>query len=271
MTYIRMIAAILFLYLPVSPALACGPDSNCAIGDRFYRIAMPEGHDGKTPVGALVWSHGYRGSAEGVMRNGSLRRMVSDAGLALIAAQGVNGTWELPYGPRTFNSTGAAEFAYFDAVLEDASKRFPIDPKRIIASGFSAGGMMVWNLACSHPEKYAGFIPMSGTFWLKPPESCVAPVSSIVHIHGDADTTVPLKGRRIGETKQGKVSEALEMYAQFGKFGQAKAEKSGSLTCQGQTNASGEILEFCLFPGGHSFRTEYLRYGIKRLRSAGQL
>ncbi|MFC6761018.1 hypothetical protein ACFQFQ_18435 [Sulfitobacter porphyrae] len=134
------ISALLLALISASPVLACGADTDCVLGDRTYRIAMPEGYDGKTPVGALVWSHGYRGSAAGAMRNGSLRRMVSDAGLALIAAQGVDGSWDLPKGPGTFDSTGAAEFDYFDAVLADAQARFAIDPERIIVSGFSAGG-----------------------------------------------------------------------------------------------------------------------------------
>ena len=259
------------LLLLASPALACGPDTDCAVGDRSYRIAMPDGHDGTTPVGALVWHHGYRGSAKGVMRNGSLRRMVSEAGLALIAAQGVNGTWDLPYGPRTFDSTGAAEFAYSDAMLDDASARFAIDRDRVIASGFSAGGMVVWNLACSHPANFAGFIPMSGTFWLKPPQTCVEPAASIVHIHGDADKTVPLTGRAIRETKQGEVEDALSMYATFGKFGPEQTSQTGALRCRNRANDAGNVLEFCLFPGGHSFRTEHLRYGIERLREAGQI
>lgn len=259
--------AIIFAF----PALACGPDSDCVVGDRTYRIAMPEGHDGITPVGALVWSHGYRGTAAGAMRNRSLRRMVSEAGLALIAAQGVNGSWDLPKGPRTFDSTGAGEFAYFDAVLADARAQFAIDRDRIIAAGFSAGGMMVWNLACTHPDPFAGFIPMSGTFWLSPPETCARPVSSIVHIHGDADKTVPLKGRAIGETKQGEVSDALALYRTFGGFGPVKRATSGDLTCEDRNNPAGHILDFCLFSGGHSFRTEHLRYGINRLKAAGQL
>ncbi len=254
-----------------SPALACGPDTNCTVGERSYRIAMPQGHDGTTPVGAVVWSHGYKGSARGVMRNNSLRRMVSEAGLALIGAQGINGSWDLPYGPSTFDSTGASEYAYFDAVIADATAKFAIDKTRIIASGFSAGGMMVWNLACNHPENFAGFVPMAGTFWLKPPETCKGPISSIVHIHGDADRTVPLTGRKIRETKQGEVQHALDLYTRFGNFGPTKASSTGTLTCQDRRNSAGKILEFCLFPGGHSFRTEYLRYGIERLRAAGQI
>jgi polyhydroxybutyrate depolymerase len=262
---------VLLFALFTSPAWACGTDTNCPVGERHYRISMPEGHDGTAAVGALVWSHGYRGSAAGVMRNRSLRRMVSNAGLALIAAQGVNGSWDLPYGPRTFDSTGAFEFAYFDAVIADATSRHHIDPNRIIAAGFSAGGMMVWNLACSHPEKFAGFVPMSGTFWLKPPETCATPVSSIVHIHGDADKTVPLTGREILDTKQGEVEDALAKYEAFAGHGDVTESRAGTLSCRNRSNPDGEILEFCLFPGGHSFRTEHLLYGINRLKAAGQI
>lgn len=265
------ILTLMFLALFATPALACGPDTDCPVGERHYRIVMPEGHDGTSPVGALVWSHGYRGSAAGVMRNRSLRRMVSNAGLALIAAQGVGGSWDLPLGPRTFDSDGSAEFAYFDAVIDDASARFPIDRDRIIASGFSAGGMVVWNLACSHPDNFAGFIPMSGTFWLRAPETCEGPAQSIVHIHGDADKTVPLDGRPIRETHQGKVSEALALYTRYGAFGDVEQNEMGNLKCEMRRNADGDVLEFCLFPGGHSFSTQHLKYGIERLKAASQI
>jgi len=250
-------------------AQACGADSDCQVGDRSYRISLPEGVE--APVGAVIWSHGYRGSAKGVMRNGSLRRMVHGHGLALIAAQGVNGTWDLPNGPRTPNSTGAAEFAYFSAVIADANSRFGVDPSRLVASGFSAGGMMVWNLACARPDMFAGFVPISGTYWLKPPATCASPATSIVHIHGDRDGTVPLLGRRIGPTKQGEVPQSLAHYSDHGGFGTQTEATVGPLDCTRSTNQTGAMLEFCLFKGGHSFRTEYLSYALDRLKDAGKL
>lgn len=263
------IILLIWALLAAPMAMACGVDSDCVVGDRTYRISMPEGV--KDPVGAVVWAHGYRGTAAGAMRNKSLREMVHDRGLALIAAQGVQGSWDLPKGPGSFNSTGGFEFSYFDAVIKDASKRFGIDTSRLVASGFSAGGMMVWNLACAEPEMFAGFVPMSGTYWLEPPETCAAPAASIVHIHGDADTTVPLDGRAIRETRQGKVSEALRTYAAFGQFGPVKPVKAPAMRCERQTNAQDDILEFCLFEGGHSFGTERLAYGIDELKAAGKL
>ncbi|MEQ6250574.1 prolyl oligopeptidase family serine peptidase [Sulfitobacter sp. HNIBRBA3233] len=250
-------------------AQACGADSDCRIGERIYRISLPEGTD--PPVGAVVWSHGYRGSAAGVMRNMSLRRMVNDRGMALIAAEGVGGSWDLPNGPRTMDSTGAAEFAYFERVIADATARFGIAPDRLVATGFSAGGMMVWNLACARPALFAGFVPFSGTYWQGPPETCARPASSVVHIHGTGDGTVPLDGRAIGPTRQGRVSDAVAHYAAHGAFGGFEISVEGPLRCRTAQNAGGERLELCLFDGGHSFRTEFLTYGLDRLEDAGKL
>lgn len=264
-----MMAAILAVV--AMPALACGPDSDCLVGDRSYRIAMPDGHDGATHVPVIAYAHGYQGSSAGAMKNGSLRRLATDLGAALLAFNSNGGSWILPNHPRQMDSDGAAEFAYVDAVLADAMARFAIDEARIMATGFSGGGMLIWNLACARSGSFAGFAPVAGTFWLKPPETCSAPVTSIVHIHGDADNVVPLDGRPIGPTKQGEVSDALALYTGFGAFEAPEAATYGDLRCEERGNATGQILDFCLFPGGHSFRTEHVRHAWDRLKEAGQL
>lgn len=261
-----MRSLFILLAMVLAPmAQACGANSDCAVGERVYRISLPEGSG--PPMGAVVWAHGYRGTAAGVMRNGSLRRMVHEQGLALIALQGVNGSWDLPNGPRTPDSTGAAEFAYIEQVIKDTQTRFGIDPAQLVASGFSAGGMLVWNLACARPELFTGFVPFSGTYWLEPPYSCAFPVASIIHIHGDRDGTVPLLGRQIGPTKQGEVPQALAHYSDHGNFGPLSEATEGPLECTRSTNDTGAALELCLFEGGHSFRTEHLSYALDRLKA----
>jgi polyhydroxybutyrate depolymerase len=268
----RSLAVILALAVvwAAAPALACGPDTDCQLGDRHYRIALPEGQ-GNAPVGAVVFAHGYRGSAEAVMRNKNLRRVVSDMGLALIALKSADDDWVIPYAPRHMDSDGSVEFRYVEAVIEDAGGRFPIDTSRLMAAGFSAGGMMVWNLACAMPKRFAGFAAISGTFWMRPPEHCAAPAASLVHIHGTTDPTVPLEGRAILETRQGDVAEALEMYEGLGGFRPDGEMEFEDLTCENRRNADGEILDFCLHAGGHSFRSSYLKFAWERLRAAGQL
>lgn len=263
----RFLVVLALMFLS-SPALACGPDSDCRIGARSYRIAMPEGVSG--PVGAIVFAHGYRGSARGVMRNTGLRRMVSDMGLALIAVKSARDDWDIPGAPSEMGSSGDAEMAYFEAVIADATTRFAIDPDRIMMSGFSAGGMVTWELACRRPDLFAGFAPMSGTFWQGPPANCAGP-ASVIHIHGTQDRTVPLGGRPIGPTRQGDVMDVLDMYRKAGGFGPVTRVEVDDMSCARQDNARGDVLEFCTFEGGHSFRRDYLAYAWGRLEAAGKL
>lgn len=174
----RVIAVALAALFPTI-GTACGVGTDCMVGDRSYRIAMP---DGVSAPGALLYFHGFRGSANGAMRNAGLRRIAHDKGLALIAANGVNGSWNLPGRPGNVHSDGAAEFAYVEAVLADAQAQFGIDPDNIIATGFSAGGMMTWNLVCARSDLLQGAVPMSGTFWEDVPDTCETAPISVIHI-----------------------------------------------------------------------------------------
>ena len=253
-------------------AQACGPDTDCMVGkNRHYRIKMPEGHDGKTKVGAIIFAHGYRGSAAGAMRNGHLGRMASDLGVALVAVKSYRDDWRIPGVPRNTGTDGSLEFDYFDAVVADLGSRFAIDTNRLLMTGFSAGGMMVWNLACHRSTLFAGFVPMSGTFWRPEPETCDSPSASILHIHGDSDPVVPLTGRKIADTHQGDVRTVLGMYAGYGGFGAAKPEIRDDWRCETRTNTAGQFLDFCLFEGGHSFKTTYVRRAWERFEAAGLL
>ena len=242
---------VLMSVLAGREAFACGPDTNCMIGDRHYRIRMPEGHDGKSEVGAIFFMHGYRGSARGIMRNKRIGKAVSDMGLALIAPKSAYDDWALPGSP---SEKEPVELEYFDALIADVSKRFAIDTNRMMASGFSAGGMMVWNLACERGDMFAGFAPISGTFWEPTPQACVSDPVNLIHTHGKTDKTVPLEGRRILATKQGNVHHVLEMYTRNGGYSNPQTFKEGDLECEEKTNDQGKLLEFCLHPRGHDMR-----------------
>jgi len=254
------------------PAHACGPDTDCTLSEnRHYRIRMPEGHDGESRIGAIVYAHGYRGSAKGMMRNKSMAKLATEMGVALIATKSFSDDWRLPGVPRNTDADGNLEFNYYDEVIQDVVRRFPIDRNKLMATGFSAGGMMVWNLICHRSELFAGFAPMSGTFWEPEPATCDTPPTSVVHIHGDADPVVPLLGRPIADTHQGQVPDVLAMYAKYGEYQDTGREILGKLECQNSQNAAGEILNFCLFAGGHSFRSEYVKQAWEILEKAGRL
>lgn len=265
-----IVTALVFLVFP-GLASACGVNSRCLLGDRHYYIALPEGHTNGDLSPALVFAHGYQGSGLGIIRNKGLRKLASDLGVALIAVKSKGASWSLPNSPRASRAMDANELRYFDAVKEDAVARFGLDSDRFVMTGASTGGMMAWTLACERSASFAAFIPMSGTFWAPIPATCGGPTANIVHFHGTKDRTVPLEGRPVRETHQGSVYEALEMYHDYGKFKEAKQKVFGGLNCKISMNRKGNILNFCLYDGGHSFRTENIRQAWMMLQAAGQL
>ena len=248
-------------------AYGCGDQSDCAVGDRIYRIYNTSYRSSDVELPTLVYAHGYRGTAAGVMRNRALLDWADRERVAVIAAQSDGPGWDLPYGPRTFDSDGAAEEAYFEAVLTDAAKRFSLDTSRIVMSGFSAGGMVTWHLACRRPDLFAGFIPVAGTYWLKPPEHCVTPAKSLVHIHGDKDTVVPFEGRKIASTHQGSIFDSFAMYRSVGLFAREDSLQAEELSCDIERNPENSVFLFCQYDGGHEFRIRHVAFAWKTLNA----
>lgn len=270
----RLILAALALSLPffTSHAEACGPESNCDIGnERHYRIRMPEGHDGKTPVGAIIYAHGYKGSAAGAMRNKSLGKAISDLGLALISVKSAGPDWQIPNSPQQHPPEAWVELDYYDAVIKDVGTRFAVDTSKLMATGFSAGGMMTWTLACERADRFAGFAPISGTFWHPHPPSCESEPAHIIHTHGTSDRVVPLKGRQIGPTSQGNVFNVLKMYAANGAYQGDGKSTPLDLECLRALNPDKKVLEFCIHKGGHEFKTQYIVRAWQELEKLGAL
>ena len=113
-----------------------------------------------------------------------------------------------PVGYGWFPLTGGASLdpgAFGQAVdllgefVEQASQRYPIDPRKLVTLGFSQGGVMAYTLALSEPESFAGLAALSS--WL--PEELAqqlppAPrerLQTLVH-HGTADPMIPVERAR---------------------------------------------------------------------------
>jgi predicted esterase len=62
----------------------------------------------------------------------------------------------------TYRGT-ALEHDVVTRCLRDASRRFNIDTDRVFLSGHSMGGDAAWDIGLSHPDLWAGVIPINGT------------------------------------------------------------------------------------------------------------
>ena len=141
--------------------VACGSDSDCEVlGDRHYRIHLTDG-----ATGALVFAHGFGGSAKGVVKNARLAALAEQLGLALVALKSAEKDWSIANAPSKVTRAGVDEVAYVDAVMADVAGRFGLEASKSYVSGFSAGGMMAWTIACQRGDMFAGYVPMAGVFW----------------------------------------------------------------------------------------------------------
>jgi polyhydroxybutyrate depolymerase len=260
--------AVILVVAAFSPVIAeaetekCGGDIPCQIEGGEYRIALPGGTKSGQPLGAIMFLHGWRGSASGEMNNRSLRAVAEKHGLAYIAPQGAGSTWSYPASP----SQNRDEFAYFSALLADLADRFGITSDRILLSGFSMGGSMVWYLACEMPQRFGGYAPIAGAFWEPQPTACNGPVDYMLHVHGTADTVVPIQGRPIGDRwQQGDVYRSFAMIEKAGRCSvnepASMPEAVPGLSCDLDWHCNGTMeasMRLCLHEGGHIVRSEWL-------------
>jgi phospholipase/carboxylesterase len=89
--------------------------------------------------------------------------------------------------------------------LDTALAHYPIDRQKLIALGFSQGGVMAYSLALGQPERFAALVALSS--WLPPPLLEILPDSpaseqlpTLIH-HGSQDELVDVgRARQSVET-----------------------------------------------------------------------
>lgn len=185
------------------------------IDSGVYHLMFPPEWDGATPLPALVYYHGHNSSGATVYKSGALKESFSNAGYLIIAPNG------RPIGDGTRFAWPAMpprldwrdDVAFTLDVLDDVAARVPqVDPERIFAAGFSAGGSMAWMTGCYAGHRIAGVVSVSGALRRPAPEDvCPGGPLRLLQIHGFADKTVPLEGRVINDWHQGDVHESLSL------------------------------------------------------------
>ena len=235
----------------------CGPEAACEIDGGAYHLMFPPDWDGISPLPALIFYHGHRSSGASVYRAANIRRVFRDGGYLVIAPNGEpmqgNGyRWPA----REPQGGERDDVAFTLAVLDDVEARMPVDPARVYAAGFSAGGSQVWMLACYAAERFAGFVSVSGALRRPVPDAaCPSAPMRLLQLHGFADRQVPLEGRGIRDWHQGDVFES---------FGLARAtnqcasqpdsiEIGDEQRCRNWTTCEHGALRMCLHDGGHGF------------------
>lgn len=110
------------------------------------------------------------------------------------------------YAQRGQTEQDAAAFATekkLAVFIEDVRKRYPTRGKPAVM-GISYGGDVSFLLAIRHPETVSAAFPIAARFlptWMPAANTCKPHCPPIRAMHGDADTTVPMKPTRAAAMK----------------------------------------------------------------------
>lgn len=123
------------------------------------------------PYPTILAMHGWGSNALDLM---GLAPYIADGRCLMLCPQGPvevaigavsgYGWYQLKMGaPPDLDAMGAAAerlMRFVDAALE----RYPVDRRKLVVMGFSQGGVMAYNLALRHPERFAALVALSTWF-----------------------------------------------------------------------------------------------------------
>lgn len=267
MRTLLVLALLLAVALPARAAAPCGA---CQAAGGTYQAVAPPGWDGRSRLRLLVFLHGWMMEGADITDNAGIRAAAGRLGFLLVAPDGLLRSWAHGGSP----SQARDDVAFLRGVLADVKARWPIDPRVVVAGGFSQGGSMVWDLACYAAHDFTAFLPLSGGFWEPMPPACASGTVSLRHVHGRDDPVVPMSGRALfGPYRQGDIREGFRRWvAEDRCTGRpVRLAERGGLDCESWGGcAGGRRLQLCLRPGAHTLRAQDVEDGLRWVLAGGK-
>jgi len=153
----------------------------------------------------VIFLHGGGGTALSAVQSTQLSEKADAAGFAVVYPEGTRPDPEapaqLPGNPQFWNDgsnhgpsnwTAVDDTTFIADMIDDIGRRYPIDPARIYAAGFSNGGAMALRLGVELSARLAAVAAVAGHLWL--PEPAVSRPVPLIYFAGTDDPVVPIDG-----------------------------------------------------------------------------
>lgn len=172
--------------------------------ERHYLVHVPK-YEAATALPVVVMLHGGGGTSQGAATETGWSAKADEAGFLAVFPDAMPPDPTRPgrfrTNPQLWND-GSDRFyrgqkapddvAFIDAMLDDLASRFPVDRRRIYATGFSNGASMSFRLGVELAHRFAAIAPVAGALWLEP-GALKHPVP-MLYITGTADPLNLIEG-----------------------------------------------------------------------------
>jgi polyhydroxybutyrate depolymerase len=234
--------------------------------ERFCLLYIPTRARPARPMPLVLAFHGGGGNPRGFARMTKLHYLAETEGFLLAYPAG---SGRRPRRGLTWNAGGDSpenwaerhridDVGFVKALIDELSRVYSIDRRRIFAIGASKGGMLAYHLACTMSETFAAVGVVAGSMIT---QHCTPrhPVA-IYHVHGENDQNVPLQGGAGRLTARGNawppVEGGLDFWRRYNGCTDEKREtyRDDETTCWRYTGSGNGDVEFCLVrKGGHAW------------------
>lgn len=168
---------------------------------RRYRTYVPTNlPTGQLPL--LIALHGGLGTSDQFAANSGFDNLAEANKFVVTYPDGTSNqsdgtgfqTWNGGYCCGPAQTQNVDDVAFISSLIDTLVAQLPIDPRRVFIAGHSNGGILAYRLACELSEKIAAIGLQAGSNVV---QGCApSRAVSVLHIHGSADTNMPIGGGR---------------------------------------------------------------------------
>ncbi|HEY3755921.1 MAG TPA: hypothetical protein VGL42_07210 [Opitutaceae bacterium] len=158
---------------------------------RHYWLVVPANADAGNPLPVVLLFHGAGLNGIALQNRGFTTLALKEKFIA-VYPDALDGLWD---GGRVYVGGRGDDIRFVSTLLDSLAKRFPVDPRRIYATGESNGAIFCYTLAARLSERIAAIAPVAGELSVDivrrfPPKEPVA----VMAFNGTSDRFVPFDG-----------------------------------------------------------------------------
>ena len=135
----------------------------------------------------MIAFHGGGGQFEAFPQENQFRTLAEQEGIIVAFPRGYvlgnnEGEWQLNTPPNKMH-----DIEFVEAIIDGVADQYPVDLKRVYATGYSLGSMFTYELMCHLSDRFAGIASHAGTMPINPNSCEMDRNVALMHIHGADD------------------------------------------------------------------------------------